>query len=81
MGETQEIIGKHGFRLHRITIDTGWPKDMVYSTVLHELGHAMGLGHSTEPDSCMHESNTILEPSTADLARAKRALKHRKGKR
>ena len=81
LGETQKIEAKDGGWAYRVTIDTAMPKQWLYSTILHELGHAIGLGHSREPDSVMSESAMPLAPSVNDLARAKRALKHRKGKR
>lgn len=40
--------------------------DEFYSVVLHEAGHILGLGHSTDPTSAMHPTNRLLAPSKQD---------------
>ena len=34
----------------------------VYSIVMHEMGHALGLGHSSAPEEVMHEKITTAYP-------------------
>ena len=34
----------------------------VYTIVMHEMGHALGLGHSTAPEEIMHNKITTAYP-------------------
>lgn len=64
--------------LKKISIDIGLPNEFsgkdttdlsIYCTIMHELGHALGLGHGVEVDDIMyvpHQKN-IQNPSNNDI--------------
>lgn len=48
-------------------------KDQAYTTILHEIGHAIGLEHSSDPKSAMYYAeNDIQEISKNDLRQLKK---------
>ncbi len=48
-------------------------KDEAYTTILHEIGHSIGLGHSSDPKSAMYYAeNDIQEISKNDLRQLKK---------
>ena len=54
---------------------TGSPDRVLYCTIAHELGHALGLGHDPEPGSLMHAAPLVTAVTRLDVARLERLLK------
>ncbi|HEV8677565.1 MAG TPA: matrixin family metalloprotease [Candidatus Paceibacterota bacterium] len=60
----------------RITIYAFQDKNELMRTLIHEFGHALGLGHVSNPDSIMYPSNDASQSTTLtkeDLAELSRA--------
>ena len=64
--------------IKKISIDIGLPNEYspknttnesIFATMMHELGHALGLGHGVEVDDIMfvHHQKNISSPSENDL--------------
>ena len=45
-----------------------------HGVIMHELGHAIGLGHVAEPESIMCAPSTVSAPSASDVMRARKVL-------
>ena len=59
---SDEILTKHG-------PDTNTGRDLIRTTLIHELGHAVGIGHSTDDSSVMYPRlNGKASLTTADRA-------------
>src|SRR6185503_1598271 len=54
---------------------TGSPDRVLYCTIAHELGHALGLGHDPAPGSLMHAAPLVTAVTRLDVARLERLLK------
>lgn len=73
-GETHSEVGANGQRKEIVYIlvspksDRQSPSEQeeeFYTTALHEIGHALGLSHSTNPQDIMYFSNSSSTPSNS----------------
>lgn len=62
-----------GIEVHGRYADLSYPTWAV-PVLLHEMGHRLGLAHSTDPESVMQEVPTVLYPSPADVEMAARTV-------
>jgi hypothetical protein len=49
--------------------NTGTPDRVLYATIAHELGHALGLAHDPSPDALMHPAPLVTSVTTRDIDR------------